>query len=504
MHNHSKYMSEYKAKKIICEIGKRMYDRSFVAANDGNISIRTGEDSIICTPTGVSKGFMTPDMLVKINLNGEIISGSLKPSSEHYATIMMYNTNIIGKTNELSCNQVEKLIEIRNNMGIKSGGTPACSVSACSVSDRGIPDCDEDERIEEKKEYLGFTSVKLDDENSEIIILDQTLLPNETKYLHLKTQESIWDAIYKLQVRGAPAIGITGAFGTYLGVKQSTADNYEAFYDEFIKVKSYLGSSRPTAVNLFWALDRMGKCLVNNKDLSVKEIKCALLHEANKIREEDEQVCKQIGENALTLLKPDMGILTHCNAGTIATAKYGTALAPIYLGQERGYNFRVFADETRPLLQGARLTSWELNEAGIDVTLICDNMASIVMKNGWIDVVVVGCDRVAANGDTANKIGTSGVAILAKEYGIPFYVHAPLSTIDLATKTGKDIHIELRPVEEIYKTWYIKPMAPEGIKAYNPAFDVTDAKYITAIITEKGIVYPPYEENISKLFDNKI
>ena len=351
------------------------------------------------------------------------------------------------------------------------------------------------------QDILGFTSVKLDDENSEIIILDQTLLPNETKYLHLKSQESIWDAIYKLQVRGAPAIGITGAFGAYLGIKKSTATGYEGFYEEFSKVKSYLGSSRPTAVNLFWALYRMEKCLINNKNLPIHEIKSALFKEANLIREEDEAVCKEIGENALTLLRPNMGILTHCNAGTIATAKYGTALAPIYLGQERGYNFKVFADETRPLLQGARLTSWELNEAGIDVTLICDNMASIVMKNGWIDAVVVGCDRVAANGDTANKIGTSGVAILAKEYGIPFYVHAPLSTIDLATKTGKDIHIELRPVEEIYKTWYCKPMAPEGIKAYNPAFDVTDAKYITAIITEKGIIYPPFEDGLLKLFD---
>jgi len=348
---------------------------------------------------------------------------------------------------------------------------------------------------------LNFTAVKLDDDNSEIVILDQTLLPNETKYLNLKTQQSIWDAIYKLQVRGAPAIGITGAFGAYLGIKGSTANSYDELYEEFMKVKSYLGSSRPTAVNLFWALDRMEKCAIRNKDRTIQEIKSALLQEANKIREEDEQVCKQIGENALVLLKPNMGILTHCNAGTIATAKYGTALAPLYLGQERGYNFKVFADETRPLLQGARLTSWELNEAGIDVTLICDNMASIVMKNGWIDAVVVVCDRVAANGDTANKIGTSGVAILAKEYGIPFYVHAPLSTIDLNTKMGDDIHIELRPVEEIYKMWYLKPMAPEGIKAYNPAFDVTDAKYITAIITEKGIVYPPYEENLLKLID---
>lgn len=348
---------------------------------------------------------------------------------------------------------------------------------------------------------LNFQSVKLEEEKSRLVILDQTALPNHTSYLELETIDDVWDAIYKLQVRGAPAIGIAGAYGAYLGIKHSQASNYDDFYGEFMKVKERLASSRPTAVNLFWALDRMEECLKKNKDKSISEIKEALRVEAHAIRDEDEQVCKTIGEYSLSLLKPGMGILTHCNAGTIATAKYGTALAPLYLGAEKGYDFKVFADETRPLLQGARLTAWELNEAGIDVTLICDNMASIVMKNGWIDAVVVGCDRVAYNGDTANKIGTSGVAILAKEYGIPFYVHAPLSTIDLKTKTGDDIHIELRPGEEIYRVWYEKPMAPEGIKTYNPAFDVTDAKYITAIITEKGIAYPPYEESLPKLFD---
>ena len=226
-----------------------------------------------------------------------------------------------------------------------------------------------------------------------------------------------------------------------------------------------------------------------------------LLDEAEKIRKEDEAACYAMGEYGLSLLSPGMGILTHCNAGTIATAKYGTCLAPIYLGQERGYNFRVFADETRPLLQGARLTSWELQKSGVDVTLICDNMASIVMKNGWIDAVVVGCDRMAANGDGANKIGTSGVAILAKEYSIPFYMYVPTSTIDLATPTGAEIPIELRRGEEIYEMWYEKPMAPVGVKTYNPSFDVTDHKYITAVITEKGIVRPPYDVNLRKLFE---
>ena len=221
--------------------------------------------------------------------------------------------------------------------------------------------------------------------------------------------------------------------------------------------------------------------------------------EAVRIHDEDVAACKAMGEYGLSLLKPGMGILTHCNAGTIATAKYGTCLAPIYLGQERGYGFKVFADETRPLLQGARLTSWELNKAGVDVTLICDNMASSVMKKGWIDAVVVGCDRMAANGDGANKIGTSGVAILAKEYGIPFYMFVPTSTIDMDTPDGDHINIELRQGDEIYKMWYKKPMAPEGIKTYNPAFDVTDNRYITAVITEKGVIRPPFSENLRKL-----
>ncbi|MFT5872049.1 MAG: methylthioribose-1-phosphate isomerase [Clostridium sp.] len=343
-------------------------------------------------------------------------------------------------------------------------------------------------------------SVILDDENSTLVILDQTLLPNEKLFLRLTSQNQIWEAIYALRVRGAPAIGIAAGFGAYLGTKQSKAKTYEDLYNDFKTVKEYLASSRPTAVNLFWALNRMEARFKKEEGKSVEEVKNALRVESENIRIEDEIICKTIGENSLSLLKDGMGILTHCNAGTIATAKYGTALAPIYIGMEKGINFKVYADETRPLLQGARLTAWELKEAGIDVTLICDNMASIVMKEGKINAVLVGCDRVAQNGDTANKIGTSGVAILAKHYGIPFYVHAPLSTIDLLCETGSDIHIELRPDEEITTKWYEKPMAPLGVKTYNPCFDVTDNSLITAIITEKGIAYPPYSESLTKFF----
>ena len=336
--------------------------------------------------------------------------------------------------------------------------------------------------------------------DGKMLILDQTRLPGEEIYIEMRTKEDVYEAIYKLRVRGAPAIGVAAAYGLFVAVRDipETAD-MAMFRETLHGAQEYLAGARPTAVNLAWALNRMYDLYESERPNSVKDAKELLFAEAEAIRREDEAACYAMGEYGLSLLEPGMGILTHCNAGTIATAKYGTCLAPIYLGTERGYEFRVFADETRPLLQGARLTSWELSKSGIDVTLICDNMASSVMKKGWVDAVVTGCDRMAANGDGANKIGTSGVAILAKEYGIPFYMYVPTSTIDLETDSGSDIQIEERDGEEIYKMWYEKPMAPEGIKTYNPAFDVTEAKYITAVITEKGIVRPPYRENLAKL-----
>lgn len=240
-----------------------------------------------------------------------------------------------------------------------------------------------------------------------------------------------------------------------------------------------------------------------NRDKSVSQIKELLHNEAIAIREEDIWVCKQIGEFGLTLVKPGDGILTHCNAGQLATVKYGTATAPMYLGHERGYNFKIFADETRPLLQGARLTAFELFESGLDVTLICDNMSATVMKNGWVNAIFVGCDRVAANGDAANKIGTSVVAIVAKRYNIPFYICAPTSTIDMNTKTGADIKIEQRPSEEVTEMWYKERMSPEGIKVFNPAFDVTDNDLISGIVTEYGIARAPYTETLKDIFQKK-
>ena len=354
-----------------------------------------------------------------------------------------------------------------------------------------------------EKNILSYETVALDDENSALVIIDQTKLPGKTEILNLHTGEEIWNAIYLLQVRGAPAIGVAAAMGIYLLAKKMPTDSFSSFYEEFKKQKDYLNSSRPTAVNLSWALNRMEQKVLSLKELPVAEIVGGLKKEAELMKEEDIAVCKQIGENGLTLVNPGDGILTHCNAGQLATCKYGTATAPIYLGQERGYHFRVFADETRPLLQGARLTAYELQSAGVDVTLICDNMSATVMKKGWVNAVFVGCDRVAANGDTANKIGTSVVAAVAKRYGVPVYICAPTSTIDLNTPTGDDIVIEERPAHEVTDMWYKEPMGPKGVKVFNPAFDVTDHELIAGIITENGIAYEPYTESLPKMVNRR-
>ncbi|NLW54850.1 MAG: S-methyl-5-thioribose-1-phosphate isomerase [Clostridiaceae bacterium] len=343
-------------------------------------------------------------------------------------------------------------------------------------------------------------NVKLSEDKKAVILIDQTKLPNSLEYVTVQTAEELFDAIFLLKVRGAPAIGIAAAYGIYVLAGQIETDNYEDFLDKFRKQKAYISSSRPTAVNLSWALNRMEGIVLNNSDKSIFEILALLEKECLSIHEEDMAMCLAISEHGLTLIKDGDGILTHCNAGPLATSKYGTALGPLLLGKERGMEFRVFADETRPLLQGARLTSFELNQAGIDVTLICDNMAAMVMKNGWINACFVGCDRIAANGDTANKIGTSAVAILAKHYSIPFYVLGPTSTIDLNCENGDDIEIELRVPREISEKFYVQPMAPTGVKCYNPAFDVTDHSLITGIVTEKGICRPPYRESIAALF----
>ena len=323
--------------------------------------------------------------------------------------------------------------------------------------------------------------------NDALVLLDQTKLPNEIVYEEFTTVEGVWDAIVTMKVRGAPAIGVAAAYGVYLGVRDVTSNIEE----EVQKHADYLATSRPTAVNLFWALDRM-------KAVKSDILKEALLEEAKAIHKEDEAINRAIGENLLTLLNDGMGILTHCNAGSLATSKYGTATAPMYLAKEKGWDFKVYADETRPRLQGSTLTALELSRAGIDVTVITDSMAGMVMSQGKIQAVIVGCDRVAANGDTANKIGTLGVSILAKHYGIPFYVAAPTPTIDLQTPTGAEIPIEERDKSEVIEG-FGKLTAPAHVNVYNPAFDVTPAEHITAIVTEKGIVRAPFKENLAKL-----
>jgi methylthioribose-1-phosphate isomerase len=356
---------------------------------------------------------------------------------------------------------------------------------------------------EEKRSIMDIDTVALDEERHALAIIDQTKLPYKTEVLYLTTQEEIWNAIYLLQVRGAPAIGVSAAIGIYLAAREIRTDSFEEFYSRFVKAKEYLDSSRPTAVNLSWALRRQEQVVLDNREKTIPEIVEALHQEALRIREEDIRVCRSIGEYALTLVKPGDGLLTHCNAGKLAAVKYGTATAPMYLGQEKGYHFKIYADETRPLLQGARLTAFELQESGLDVTLLCDNMSATAMRNGWIQAVFVGCDRVAANGDTANKIGTSMVALAAKRYGVPFYVCAPTSTIDRETAAGEDIHIEQRKPEEVTEMWYSRRMAPEGVKVFNPAFDVTDSDLITGIVTEYGIARPPYREAFEEIFRRK-
>lgn len=427
-------------------------------------------------------------------------------------------------------------------------------------------------------------NIRYNSNTNELYIIDQTLLPNEEKEILLSSKEVMYDAIKYLRVRGAPAIGICAAYCLAVLAKKRTENpdvcansdisQLVEFYLRQLKADAdYLNSSRPTAVNLSWALKRqlnkaeelaqeilaadealyIDGCLsdsvspiqvsvktkihaqsqnashslsdsatvtqknedtfpcspatdiCNNSDVVLSNaygkgnfniltfIADGLVQEAIRIHNEDIAMCEKISEHGLSLLKDGFGLLTHCNAGPLATSKYGTALGPMLLGTERGMTFHVFADETRPLLQGARLTSYELQKAGIDVTLICDNMANTVMKKGLVDAVLVGSDRIAANGDVANKIGTCGVAVLAKYYGIPFYVLAPSSTIDPSCPSGDDIIIEERDPDEIKTLFYEKPMAPAEVKCFNPAFDVTDHSLVTAIITEQGILYPPYD-----------
>ncbi|MCX7590259.1 MAG: S-methyl-5-thioribose-1-phosphate isomerase [Kiritimatiellae bacterium] len=332
--------------------------------------------------------------------------------------------------------------------------------------------------------------------------VDQTLLPTKLSFVETSSIEDIRQAILTLQVRGAPAIGIAAAMGLVLAAQASQASDGVALLAELQEASDELAATRPTAINLVWALRRMKRCLEQNFTLPIAQLKERLAREAVAIRDEDAAMCRAIGRHGVALLKDGSTILTHCNAGGLAAAEYGTALAPIYTAVEQGMKIRVIADETRPLLQGSRLTAWELQQAGIPVTVICDNMAAHVMKLGWVDMVFVGADRIAANGDTANKIGTYGLAVVARAHKIPFYVFAPTSTFDPQIPTGDMIPIEERPADEVVRG-FGRQTAPDSVLVYSPAFDVTPARLITAIVSEKGIATPPFKKSLRRMLENR-
>lgn len=328
-------------------------------------------------------------------------------------------------------------------------------------------------------------------------MIDQTKLPEELTYLEISDTEVLAEAIKSLRIRGAPAIGIAGAFGMVLGVQNFAGEEKEVFFKQLKETSEYLNATRPTAVNLSWAIQRMNGVAEQNKDKPVAEIKEQLLKEAQTIWEEDRKICRRLGKHGAKLLKDGFNVLTHCNTGALATVDYGTALGVVFAANEEGKKLHVYADETRPLLQGARLNVWELMNESIDVTLICDNTAAFVMQQKKIDCAIVGADRIAANGDTANKIGTYNVAVLCEKHGVPFYVAAPYSTIDFNLRNGSQIPIEERAAEEITEG-FGKRTAPLNTKVYSPAFDITPNELIASIITEEGVIEPPYEINLKK------
>lgn len=335
--------------------------------------------------------------------------------------------------------------------------------------------------------------------NNQIKIIDQTKLPGELKYIYIRDLKALYKAVKTMKIRGAPALGAIAALGVFLGIKDSKAKNFPAFARELDRVIRYIASSRPTARNLFWALERTGSIALKNKEKPLPYIKKLILEEAKKTMEEDRSACRRIAGYGAKLFHKNDRVLNICNAGILATIDYGTALGVIYRACEQGKNIKVFSCETRPILQGARLTTWELSKKGVDVTLICDNMAATLMQQGKIDKVICGADRIALNGDTANKIGTYSLAVLSHYHKIPFYIAAPASTFDLSIKTGQSIPIEERDKKEVTELFFKRPIAPKEVKVFNPAFDITPHNLISAIITDKGIIKPAYKINITKI-----
>ena len=337
----------------------------------------------------------------------------------------------------------------------------------------------------------------IDWKNNKVRIIDQTKLPHKLVYLNIDKLKDLWQAIKILQVRGAPALGAAAALGVYLGIKDYPGNDWKGFKRELSNVSRYIAGARPTARNLFWGIEKACAAALRNKNKPVSEIKQVILAEGKKIMREDMQSCRRIGNYGAKLLRDNSTVMTICNAGILATIDYGTALGVIYRAKEQGKNIEVFSCETRPLLQGARLSTWELHKKGIDVTMIADNTAASLMEQEKIDMVITGADRIAANGDSANKIGTLNLAILCKYHNIPFYIAAPKSTFDLNIKSGRDIAIEMRHATEVSMIMHKRPAAAKGAKILNPAFDVTGHELISGIITDKGIIRPPYKKNIA-------
>jgi methylthioribose-1-phosphate isomerase len=347
-------------------------------------------------------------------------------------------------------------------------------------------------------------TVSFDEEKNELVIVDQTKLPGKVEMLRLSTLNDIYLAIKSLAVRGAPAIGVAAAYAVYIAALTIETDDTAVFTAAIKKAEDFVSSARPTAVNLSWAVREMDKIVSVSGGLTVSRIKTLLYRRAKEIRDNEIISSVSIGKFGLEVLPAGGTLLTVCNAGHFATVRWGTATAPIYIGKQNGINFKVFSLETRPLLQGLRITAYELLHGGIDVTAVCDNMAASLLKSGKIDAVITGADRIAANGDVCNKIGTLMLAVCAKRYGVPFYTAAPSSTVDLSIESGDNIFIEERDPAEITEMWFGKRLAPDGVKVFNPAFDVTENELITAIITDKGIVRPPFSENLIKTIKNTL
>ncbi len=575
-------MQEQEARQDICEVGKRLFEATLVAASEGNISVRLESGEILISPSGVCKGNLEPHMMVRCMADGTVCAddtSSFRPSSEIALHVRIYQERpdvaaivhahppqAIGfSVGPVADKDQDAPVAVLEGTGF--GGAPVCPYappSSRALAESVVPYVQDFHAallakhgavtwgtdLQQALAYMEAVeraaqdwangmrpsnlpeAVCLSESKEAVRIVDQTLLPASLKTIDLASAQDLWDAIFQLKVRGAPSIGVAAAWGYYVLARQaaaaakkvsapdspatsgsqeqltSTSGSQEQHPDssdfkaQLAKNAAFLNSARPTAVNLSWALERMNAVAAEHAQASAEELLILLEAEARAIHLETVCASNEIARLGADLLEDGWGIITHCNAGPLACLGYGTGQGPFYYAHDHGMQLQVYVDETRPLLQGTRLTAYELMQAGIDATLVCDNMGAQLMREGRIQACMVGCDRVAANGDVANKIGTSGLAILAKHYGIPFYVLGPTSTIDLSCATGADIVIEERDGSEITDLHFAQSIAPAGVSCYNPAFDVCDHGLVSAIITERGICRPPYGETLATLFED--